>query len=183
MILLVCEKMKKVVFAIIIGTLILTGCSGEVDELKIIEGNGTGIKTDATKFVEEYDGLDISANNPIIYLKENEIVDFFKEKTGIVFLGSSNCLWSKTIIPVLFDSISEESIYYFNEKQVPKELLEILKIEEIKTPDVYFVKAGKIIGRHFGGAPNQSEPNELTDAMKDTLRGIYIELINKMQGE
>jgi len=180
--------MKKIVYAIIISALVLTGCNDEPGELKTIEGNGT--KIDAVRFIEEYEDLDIAVNNPIKYLEENEIIDFFKKETGIILICMPNSSDCRSAIPVLLEIAREESldtVYYINvnniSNNIRSSLMELLdnylmeNAEGNKTifvPDVYAIRNGNILDNHIGGVSGNNIAG---------LKQIYSDLITLMRGE
>lgn len=182
--------MKKVL--LILCIILLTACND--------------VHTDGAKFEKEYESLndkgivvDIDTNANIKYLKLNEVLDFFKNKTGVIYFGFPNCPWCRNIIPSLLDVSKEQghTLYYFNPRDVRgtnnKEFKELMIIldehltaneEGVKTlyvPDVYFVKDGKIVGNHLGSVSNQTNPYEpLTNEQLSELKQIYKDLFDKL---
>jgi len=185
--------MKKVL--LVLSIVLLTACS--ID---------TQVYTDGAKFEKEYEALnkngivvDIDTNANIKYLELNEVLDFFENKTGVIYFGFPNCPWCRNIIPSLLDVSKEEgyTLYYFNPKDVRgtenKEFKELMNIldpyltsdsEGVKTlyvPDVYFVKDGQIVGNHLGSVSTQTNPYEtLTNEQKEELKQIYKDLFDKL---
>lgn len=182
--------MKKVL-SIILGCLILTGCS--ITPIKDYDN-------DAKRFNEEYSELNIGNDNPMVYKTDEEIIDILKNGTGIIYFGFPECPWCKSAIPVLIDIANKmdiDEIYYFNPKEIRenntdtyKEIVNLLgdnlTVDEtgnkrLYVPDVYFVSGGKIVGHHFKTVDSQINPGEnpLTDEQKEELTNIFKELIEK----
>jgi len=186
--------MKKILFVLCI--LLLTAC-GDKD---------VTVYTDGAKFESEYEALndrgivvEIDTNAKVKYLELNQVIEFFENKTGVIYFGFPNCPWCRNIIPSLLDLTSEEgyTLYYYNPKDVRgtdnedfKRLMNILdpyltvNEEGVKTlyvPDVYFVKDGKIVGNHLGSVDSQTNPYEkLTQEQINELKQIYKDLFYKI---
>lgn len=186
--------MKKILLVLVV--ILLTACGKDVT-----------VYTDGAKFEQEYEELnekgiavDIDTNANIKYLELNEVLDFFENKTGVIYFGFPNCPWCRNIVPVLLEVLDEEKypMYYYNPKDVRgteneefKKLMTILdpylttNNEGVKTlyvPDVYFVKDGKIVGNHLGSVETQTNPYEkLTEEQLRELKNIYKELVKKIR--
>ena len=146
--------------------------------------------------IVEYDNgktikVDIPVNNGIKYLANDEIIDFFKTGTGIVYFGYNTCPWCRNIIEPLIEVASEENIntiYYVNSKndlsKIKKDLYKILD-DYLKTdpetlekrlavPDVYFIKDGKIMFHHIGTVESYKNPyNRMNNKQIKELKEIY----------
>ena len=86
--------------------------------------------TDAARFAAEYmehngqlrgNGephfiLDISEDNPVIYLEAGEIISKLESGTGIINLGFPTCPWCREIVPHLIELAEQENVplYYMN---------------------------------------------------------------------
>ncbi len=182
--------MKKLL-SLIIGCLILTGCS--ITPIK-------DYSNDALLFSEEYANSNISKDNPMVYKTDLEIIEILKSGTGIIYFGFPECPWCQSAVSVLIDAANKmkiDEIYYFNPKEIRenntdtyKEIISLLKDnltfdengnKRLYVPDVYFVSNGKIIGHHFKTVDSQVNPREnpLTDEQKEELSNIYKGLIKE----
>ena len=117
--------MKKyvLIFLIIIGLVVVTGCKGEV---KVKKEN-----SDEVKFKQEYESLNgktndskkvyktisISADNGIKYSSSKNIIKLLESGTGVIYFGFPECPWCRNALPVLLSakkSTDLETIYYYN---------------------------------------------------------------------
>lgn len=136
--------------------------------------------------------IDIPFNNGIKYLEGDEIIDTFRNETGIIYLGYSSCPWCRNIIEPLIEVAKEndiDTIYYVNvyhEKfdSIKDELKEILndylRVDEetnqkvFATPDVYFIKDGKIKTHHISTVKSYRNPYRgMNDEQIKELKAIY----------
>lgn len=157
--------------------------------------------TDASKFYKEYDNgnsvtMNISNDNPIKYLELDEVINFLKTGTGVIYFGFPTCPWCRNIVPVLFETAKENNvsvINYYNPKETRSsdsfsEVMYLLDSylqtnsdgnKTLYVPDVYFVKDGKIVGHHLGSADGQKDPyTPLTDTQRQELKNTYNDLFN-----
>lgn len=144
--------------------------------------------------------VDIPIENRIKYIKsDKELLDFFKNETGIIYFGYSTCPWCRNALPVLIDSIIEndiQTLYYvdihaFDFSKIHKELYEILdeylKVTDdgekvLAVPDVYALKNGKIVGHHRGCVEGYKNPYKgMTDKQITELKKIYTDMIKEME--
>lgn len=109
--------MKKILILIFITIFIFTGCSKQKNE-------------DAIQFKEEYEQynekvngnqkymkVNIQEDNPIKYVKYQELIQIIKNKTGIIYFGFPECPWCRNVVPVLLETAEEfgiDTIYYYN---------------------------------------------------------------------
>lgn len=142
--------------------------------------------------------VSIPWNNPIKYISEKEVINFFKEGTGILYFGYNTCPWCRNAIPVLIeasqsqeiDTIYYADIHHLNLSSIRKELYQILDsyLEEdeegnkiLAVPDVYFVKEGEILGKHRGTVDSYYNPyQEMKPEEKKELLNIYQEYIKEI---
>ena len=152
-----------------------------------------------TKFNNKYIKVNIPINNRIKYLKQDEILKFFKSGTGIVYFGYNTCPWCRNSVPVLIDAAiinNLDKIYYvdihgINLKEIRKELYEILDpylreredgTKGLSVPDVYAVKKGKIKGHHIGTVESYQDPTKgMSKKQKKELKKIYTDLIKEVK--
>lgn len=182
------------------------------------DDNGDNCSKDALKFKEEYESkngdivryddkdyklrtLNISKNNPVIYLKENEIVDKITSSTGVIYFGSSDDLLSREAVPVLLNVASEfdcDVIYYYDitllsdeyEKGVNEEKINLYKsivnslgdkvdfsneesLKKLVVPVVIFIKEGKITEAHSGLVKSYSPGKSLNTEQERQLSRMY----------
>lgn len=139
--------MKKVVCLLVAISLIsmVSGCS--IKKTKDL--------TDAEKFANEYS---ISEENSFLYATMDDVLELIEHKSGILFLGNSDCEWSTFGVKVLNQVLKEnnvDEVYYFNpegikdkESQGYQKLLAALKFDDNSSlPIVYAFIDGKIIGQ------------------------------------
>lgn len=178
--------MKKLLFLLVVGLILVTGCSiKKTTEL-----------SNSEKFAAEYS---VSKDNPFVYATIDEVLQILKEGTGIIFFGNSDCEWcvaSAEILNEAFNYKNVSKVYYYNPKNIRdnqtkeyKQLIELLgqsleKDEKEKSylylPDIYFVKNGKIIGHNNDAATMDGTVEEaLTQENKKELKNKYLELISK----
>lgn len=139
--------MKKSKILIILGAILLL-ILGIVLFISLKEDNKEPRKkTDALKFKEAYEklndeyaygsikysSLDISENNPFVYASEEEMVDFLKNGTGIIYLGYPKCPWCRNAVNVL-QHLSVDKILYLD-MQDKRDTYEVVNGELKKTKD------------------------------------------------
>ena len=119
------EKRNKIIlFATIIITILVVG----ICIVSIIKNNKK--ESDANKFRNEYmelngqksygDNLHITVNisedNTVKYLSEDEAVKMLEKGTGVIYFGFTGCPWCRNLVPILTELAEEldETIYYLN---------------------------------------------------------------------
>lgn len=178
--------MKKVVFLLLVGFILLTGCSvKKTEEL-----------SNAEKFAAEYS---ISKDNPFEYATIDEVLDILESGSGIIFFGNSDCEWCVASAAILNQALTYKNVskvYYYNPKNIREKntkkyqkLLQLLgdNLEKDESdspylylPDVYFVRDGKIIGHNNDTATMNGTVDEaLTDKNRKELKNKYLELISE----
>lgn len=86
--------------------------------------------SDITRFINEFEQYNYQQNKtgdtyplvkiadytPVSYASSSEIVTFMKQGTGVIFLGSATCPWTRTSLPIflqaLFNSNIENFLYF-----------------------------------------------------------------------
>lgn len=178
--------MKKVLFLLLIGLVLITGCSvKKTDDL-----------SSAERFAIEYS---ISKDNPFEYVTIDQVLDILENKSGIIFFGNSDCEWCVASVKILNQALTYKNVdkvYYYNPKNIRekntekyKKLIELLgdNLEKdengeayLYLPDVYFVKNGKIIGHNNDTATMSGTVDEaMNDKNKKELKNKYLELISE----
>jgi len=107
-------------------------------------------ETDALKFKKEYEAynnetnssgktyrnLNISKNNPIIYLTPEELLEKINNKeTFVIYFGFATCPWCRSVIETLFDVASDfnmDKIYYVDVSGI-RDVMEIDSSNNITT--------------------------------------------------
>lgn len=148
--------------------------------------------TDAIRFKEEYESLNdkrdrngnlylsvsISNDNPVVYKNEAEILELFKDKTGIFYFGYNSDAWCRGIIEPLLRSMNDnnmDTLYYY----------QILDTEENQnqesyfyTPSVLTVLDGEIVKIE---QKSEDESLEFNDEEKENLYNLYNEMIAEIK--
>ena len=121
--------------------------------------------TDSERFYKEYNQTPV--DNVYKYVTINEAIELFKSDEAVIYFGFKECKWCQSYAPVLDTYAKEnniETVYYCDIKEDRKknteEYQQLVKIlssylhedengnKRIYVPDVYFVKAGKIVGHN-----------------------------------
>jgi len=133
--------MKKVLLSllIVVGILLVTGCSKETDASKFKEEYESlnGVEIEGTNY--KYPSVEILKDNVVKYVTSEELLEVLDEGTGVVYFGYPNCPWCRSAVPVLIEAADEvgiENIYYLNVKDERDEI----KVKEDGTLEV--VKEG-----------------------------------------
>ncbi len=185
----------------------------------IMKGDKTISYTeDEIKFKEEYESLNgtdyestnlvninIDSDNHIKYLYDFNILEYLKEKDCIIFFGWPQDNYSRTVLPILIESIKKnkiDNLYYFNFKtlkssyennndigkiELYNNIMDFLKIKgevrEIIPSTVVFVKNGKLIGTHEKSLDYLTYASELSESDKKSLASIYNDLIKTWENK
>jgi len=133
--------MKKVLLSllIVVGILLVTGCSKETDASKFKEEYESlnGVEIEGANY--KYPSVEILKDNVVKYVTSEELLEVLDEGTGVVYFGYPNCPWCRSAVPVLIEAADEvgiENIYYLNVKDERDEI----KVKEDGTLEV--VKEG-----------------------------------------
>lgn len=121
------DKDKKILLAIVAALIVFASIIGSLayhkKEEEILP------KNDAIKFKEEYESLngsmnednkmtyptvEVSEENPIRYLSDDEAVKKMKEGSGLFYFGFSSCPWCRSMIPVLLKAASNTNLGEIN---------------------------------------------------------------------
>lgn len=141
--------------------------------------------------------VDIPIDNKIEYVNGKKLISILKEETGVVYFGYSACPWCRSVIGSLIDAVKEEKIgklYYVNIKDdlsdVKEELFELLDgylrdengKKAIASPNVFFIKDGKIMKNYVGANDVVDYPyKEITEKEKNKLKQMYIDGIEMIK--
>lgn len=115
--------MRKEITALLIFTVIITCCACT---LNVHETPASDSARFAAEYME-YNGqlrgngephmvLNISDDNPVVYLEADEIISMLESGTGLINLGFPICPWCREIVPYLIDLAEQERVplYYMN---------------------------------------------------------------------
>ncbi len=173
--------MKKI---LLLSILLLVGCF-----------NGNDIK----KFKEEYEALNdqikvnISLDYQVNYVDSDEAANFLNNDTGIILFGNPEDLQTRSIVETLFMVANDNDLElkYYNPStyedngidefaEIVGALTSYLPTNEngeklLRTPDVYFVKDGEIVGNFYGSIDDFND-EALTDEQKEELYNHYNQL-------
>ena len=83
---------------------------------------------------EPHIDLNISEDNPVVYLEANEVISKLESGTGIINLGFPICPWCREIVPHLIELARQEDVplYYMNIQPI-RDVLELDESGEIIT--------------------------------------------------
>lgn len=177
--------MKKLL--LVLGIFLLIGCSS---------------RNDIEKFKNEYESLNedqikvnISLDYKVTYLDSDEAADFLNNDTGIILFGNPEDSQTRSIVETLFLVAHDNDLElkYYNPStyedngidefaEIVGALSEYLPTNEngeklLRTPDVYFVSKGKIVGNFYGSVDDFND-EALTDEQKEDLYNHYKQLAN-----
>jgi len=65
---------------------------------------------------DPYEIIDVPPYSTVVYLEEDELMEFLESGTGILFFANGSCPWCRTLIPPLLDfGVAKDTpLYYFN---------------------------------------------------------------------
>ena len=157
-------------------------------------------RNDIKKFKEEYEALNdgpiavnINTDYQVTYVDSDEAADFLNNDTGIILFGNPEDLQTRSVVETLFKVAFDNdlTLKYYNpstyEDNGIDEFAEIVGAlsaflptnddgeKLLRTPDVYFVKDGEILG-NFYGSIDEFNDEELTDEQKEELYDHYSQL-------
>lgn len=167
--------MKKLVvlFILLIISFCISGCSIKK----------TAELSDAEKFANEYS---VSNKNSFYYATIDEVLELFEGKSGILFLGDSDCEWSNYGVKALNNVLEKneiEKVYYFNPKiskskksKKYDELCNFLKIEDSSLPTLYYISEGRVIDYVDYQVNNDSD---ISEKSMSELENQYFDLISQ----
>ena len=188
--------MKKLLY-VCAAALVLAGCGKKEEEETGLVIHNAVEPVSVAADMSGYQWLD-DEEPPFLEITPDECMRFFDEGgTGLLYFGRSNCPYCQRAVPELDVVLNEYglSVYYVD---VDLSKLTYEKYEELLPyldaalaesesgeknfliPDIIAVKEGKIIGNHISLVDDfefSSGDAQLTDAQKETLRGIYRDLI------
>lgn len=188
--------MKKLLY-VCAAALVLAGCGKKEEEETGLVITSAVEPVSVAADMTEYQWLN-DEEPPFLEITPDECMRFFDEGgTGLLYFGRSNCPYCQRAVPELDVVLNEYglSVYYVD---VDLSKLTYEKYEELLPyldaalaesesgeknfliPDIIAVKEGKIIGNHISLVDDfefSSGDAQLTDAQKETLRGIYRDLI------
>ena len=78
--------------------------------------NGTKNSSD-----KDYLNVSIAENNPVTLKTDAEILDVFKNGTGVIYFGFNSCPWCRSMIETLIETFDEEkltNLYYVDVKDI-----------------------------------------------------------------
>ena len=188
--------MKKLLY-VCAAALVLAGCGKKEEEETGLVIHSAVEPASVAADMSGYQWLN-DEEPPFLEITPDECMRFFDEGgTGLLYFGRSNCPYCQRAVPELDVVLNEYglSVYYVD---VDLSKLTYEKYEELLPyldaalaesesgeknfliPDIIAVKEGKIIGNHISLVDDfefSSGDAQLTDAQKETLRGIYRDLI------
>ena len=188
--------MKKLLY-VCAAALVLAGCGKKEEEETGLVIHNAVEPVSVAADMSGYQWLN-DEEPPFLEITPDECMRFFDEGgTGLLYFGRSNCPYCQRAVPELDVVLNEYglSVYYID---VDLSKLTYEKYEELLPyldaalaesesgeknfliPDIIAVKEGKIIGNHISLVDDfefSSGDAQLTDAQKETLRGIYRDLI------
>jgi len=177
---------------------------------------GNTINEDSLKFKEEYEAfnnkisedginlnkfLSISEENKVVYLSFEDLLDFIRNGTGLLFFGRPACPWCRLLVPDMLDFARAEdaSIYYFNierdraeNSEQYKTILAMLgeylplddvtqgeyfvgfdpNLKRVPTPSLFFIKEGEVKA-YLNMAHHEYLENGQSELVLESLRYNY----------
>ncbi len=157
--------------------------------------NGNDIK----KFIKEYqngDGqieINLDTTYYVNYVDSDEAANFLKNGTGIILFGNPSDAQTRSVVETIFKVAYDNDLKlkYYNpstyEDNGIDEFAEIIGAlsaflpvndeneKVLRTPDVYFVKDGEIVGNFYGSIDGFAD-KALTDEEKEELYDHYNQL-------
>ena len=128
-------------------------------------------ETDADKFRKEYNTLEISENNPVVYTTDATILGHLSKGDKLVFLGKPSSKKTISVIETLLKVLSDngvEKIYYYNLESGSEEIVKLVqnKIDNVTFDDstLILVKNDNIEKYYI---------NEKEDLNKDDRKELY----------
>ena len=188
--------MKKLLY-VCAAALVLAGCGKKEEEETGLVVHNAVEPVSVAADMSGYQWLN-DEEPPFLEITPDECMRFFDEGgTGLLYFGRSNCPYCQRAVPELDVVLNEYGLsVYYVDVDLPKltyekyeDLLPYLDAalaesesgeKNFLIPDIIAVKEGKIIGNHISLVDDfefSSGDAQLTDAQKETLRGIYRDLI------
>lgn len=164
------NQIKIIISFVIVAVIITAIVVFRKDIFKVSEN-----LTDAEKFYKEYNV--VAVDNVYKYASIKDVGELIKKDKAVIFFGYKECLWCGRYAKLLNEASKEngiEEVYYVDiynaRKNKTKDYLNLLKVldkylskdenenKRLYVPDVYVVKAGKIVGHN-----NETSMMESTD--------------------
>lgn len=132
---------------------------------------------------------------PVAKLDETTIMDWFNDRTGILYIGFPTCPWCRNAVSSLMEVAMEtgETVYTLNIREVKDETVKQDLTDKLKdflstdakgephiySPDVFAIRDGKPVNNHLSTVDSQENPRiPLTRAQLDELKAYYRELFS-----
>lgn len=184
----------KIIITFVIVAIIITLIVIFREELFKITAN----IPDNERFFQDYNK--VSVDNVYKYATAEQALELFKSDEAVIFFGFKECIWCQEYAPILNDYAKQnniETIYYVDIKQDrannSDEYQELIKLldkylaaddngqKRIYVPDVYFIKAGNIVGHNNDtstevGADIEEYYEQNGTALKEKLDKLFKEL-------
>ena len=185
--------MKKIIVGIVIAVLLLGGLSfcyiANRSNLKFKNEferlNNKTYTQDAKE--TKYITVKIDANNPVIYLNNQNIIKNIKNGNKIIMFGNKKDNGTRNVVETLLEVAKEnnvDKVYYYNVEKDSKmndkivETINNNNIKKIEAPLVIVVNKGKIVSYHMGTVGTHNDySKELTKEEKQELSKSYENLI------
>lgn len=138
--------------------------------------------------------VNVEQESRFLNITFNDSIQQLENGTGIIYIGSSSCIWCQKIVPELNHVAIEEDTYilYVDASQsflksqydrIVELLNEHVKDNELTAPTVIAVNNGIIMGYHAGAVEGFSivdEYSEMNEDQKQELRNIYREMMHSI---
>lgn len=143
-------------------------------------------------YVTQKDSYTFHPSKQIVEIDEELAKEMLQNGTGILYFGRDGCFWCAQAKPVLEEALKEEHIqaYYIDtEKEgfqwasISPYLEEYFEDDHVILPLIVACSDGQVIAGHTGTLNVQKLGEELTPEQKIELRGIYKDLIKKLNKE
>ena len=150
----------------------------------ISKNNNSNISKDAIKFKKEYEklngkevgsgftyfDLNIKEDNAFVYKSAEEIIEIIESKTGLIYLGYSNCPWCRNAVNVL-QHVNAGKIYYLDMTN-HRDTYEVINNVITKTKD-----GTKEYYRQMELLDETLMDYELSDGIKVGEKRIYVPMV------
>ena len=185
--------MKKLILAIMMCTLLFTGCSNK-DAPGACDDSACENATPAD--MSAYEGFSDEKNQFISITMQDAVTKIKNKEAAIFYFGYPTCPWCIDAVPVMNEVAKETNhfIYYINTKEASNEERDALKEvvpelwqmgddgkEHFYVPQTIAVQEGKLVSSNMGTvASHNAHERKMTSDEVAQLKKIYTKMFNKI---